>query len=189
MGKVTCPLLDLAIVSPYLHRAYTECVRWRAQILDRLRAERPAVIVVDMSRRYGTDFGFTVYGPAWVAAIGRMVTDLRATGAHVLVLGPIPDPQSFVPTCLSEHLRSAQACTPDRHVAVNDAGIAAEQRATETAGGSYANLVDLFCTAARCPVVVGNQLVYRDDNHLTVEYARWLEPVLDAELSLLLSTS
>jgi hypothetical protein len=33
-------------------------------------------------------------------------------------------------------------------------------------------------------VIVGNQLLYRDDNHVTVGYAAWLAPVLDAHLML-----
>src|SRR3954447_7325097 len=37
--------------------------------------------------------------------------------------------------------------------------------------GTYADLTDLFCTQVECPLVVGNTLVFRDDNHLTVEYA------------------
>ncbi|NKS27210.1 hypothetical protein GS505_15645 [Rhodococcus hoagii] len=39
---------------------------------------------------------------------------------------------------------------------------------------------DLFCTADRCPVVVGNGLVFRDDNPLTVEHAEALSPVVGA---------
>jgi hypothetical protein len=39
-------------------------------------------------------------------------------------------------------------------------------------------LSELFCTADRCPVIVGNTLVYRDDNHVTTEYARVLAPLL-----------
>ena len=45
-------------------------------------------------------------------------------------------------------------------------------------GGQYAELSDLFCTADRCPVIVGNTLVYRDDNHVTTEYAQVLAPLL-----------
>jgi hypothetical protein len=30
------------------------------------------------------------------------------------------------------------------------------------------------------PVIVGNNLVYRDDNHVTIEYAQVLGPVLGA---------
>lgn len=49
----------------------------------------------------------------------------------------------------------------------NEDGIAAETAAVTAAGGQYANLTDLFCTAARCPVIVGNTLLHMDKNHLT----------------------
>jgi peptidoglycan/LPS O-acetylase OafA/YrhL len=182
MAKVLCPMLDLPTFSPYLGRDYTECTQWRAQILGRLHAEHPSLVVLDMVRRYTPDYGFTVYGTEWLSSLGRMVTELRSTGAAVLVLGPIPDPHGNVPRCLSEHLDSAVTCAPDRAVAVDDAGIAAEAQATEAAGGFYANLTDVFCTDIRCPVIVGNQLVYRDDNHLTTGYAELLAPVIDAQL-------
>ena len=47
-----------------------------------------------------------------------------------------------------------------------------------SSGGEYADLSEFFCTAARCPVIVGNTLVYRDDNHVTIEYAQLLGPLL-----------
>jgi hypothetical protein len=180
MAKVLCPMLDLPTQSPYLGREYRECDQWRTQVLDRLRAERPQLIVLDMVRRYTPDYGFTVYGPDWLAALTRTVTELRSTGAVVLVLGPVPDPHGNVPTCLSDHLDSAPACAPDRAVAMNQAGIEAEAVATTTGGGQYVSLTDLFCAPATCPVVVGNQLVFRDDNHLSIDYAQFLTPVLAA---------
>ncbi|MEV4238794.1 acyltransferase family protein [Nocardia sp. NPDC049737] len=180
MAKVTCPLLGLPITSPYLGREYTECEQWRDQILSRLRAERPRLIVLSMSRRYGADFGFVSYDQAWVDSLNRLVGQLRATGAAVLVLGPIPDPHATVPVCLSEHIDDPAACTPARPVAVDDAGIGAEQAAAIAGGGQYADLTALFCTTARCPLIIGDNLVYRDDNHLTVGYARTLGPVIAA---------
>ncbi|WP_040695620.1 acyltransferase family protein [Nocardia vinacea] len=180
MAKVTCPLLGLPITSPYLGREYTECEQWRDQILTRLRAERPRLIVVSMSRRYGADFGFVSYDQAWIDSLNRLVGQLRATGAAVLVLGSIPDPHTIVPACLSEHIDNAAVCTPARPDAVDDAGMAAEQAAATTGGGQYADLTSLFCTAASCPLIIGDNLVYRDDNHLTVSYARTLGPVIAA---------
>jgi hypothetical protein len=59
----------------------------------------------------------------------------------------------------------------------------AEKAAVHKAGGRYADLSDLFCTSALCPVVVGNTLVFRDDNHITPEYATILAPVIDALLT------
>ena len=178
LAKVTCPLLELRITSPYLGRAYTECVQWRGQIMDRLKAEHPRLVVLDMSRRYGADFGFTSYDPAWIDSLGRTVAQLRSTGAAVLVLGPAPDPHGSAPACLSGHLDDATACAPTRPGALDDGGIGAERAATTGAGGQYADLTDLFCAPDRCPVIVGNTLVFRDDNHVTTEYAQLLTPVI-----------
>ncbi len=180
MAKVTCPLQDLPIVSPYLGRRYTECEQWRSQIMDRVQAEHPRLVVLSMSRRYHADFGFAAYDPAWIDTLTRTVAQLRRTGATVLVLGPAADPQSSVPTCLSAHLDDAGACAPSRPVAVNGVGIDAEQAATAAGGGHYADLTDLFCAPDRCPVIVGNTLVFRDDNHVTTEYAQLLAPVIGA---------
>jgi hypothetical protein len=85
-----------------------------------------------------------------------------------------------VPACLSGHLDDATACAPARADAVSRAGVAAEQAAVTGAGGHYADLTDLFCTPERCPMIVGNTLVFRDDNHVTTEYARLLAPVFGA---------
>jgi hypothetical protein len=176
--------LDLPITSPQLHREYTECEQWRSQVVDRFRAEHPQLVVVNMWRQYGTGSGYTEdltsYSPAWIDSLTRLVRQLRDTGAQVLVLGPIPDPQSVPPICLSGHLADATACSPTRSTAVNGPGIKAEAAATETGGGHYADLTDLFCTTDRCPVIVGNTLVYLDKNHLTIEYVRSLAPVLGA---------
>jgi peptidoglycan/LPS O-acetylase OafA/YrhL len=182
MSKVLCPLQDLPINSPYLGRKFTECEQWRGEILSRLEKERPRLIVLDMARRYGADFGFTTYDQAWLDGLTGLVQRLRSTGARVLVLGPVPDPQSTVPTCLSAHMDNATECSPPRRVALNDNGIAAEAAATAAGGGEYADLSALFCTADRCPVIVGNTLVYRDDNHVTIEYAQVLGPLV-AELA------
>lgn len=61
---------------------------------------------------------------------------------------------------------------------MNERGIAFEAAATETAGGYYADLTDLFCTADRCPVNIGNTLVYLDGSHPAFEYTGALVPVL-----------
>ncbi len=180
LAKVTCPLQELHITSPYLGREYTECEQWRAEVMARVNVEHPRLVVLDMSRRYGADFGFTSYDPAWIDTLGRTVAALRSTGATVLVLGPAADPHVPVPACLSAHLDDARACAPTRSTGFDSGGITAEQAATAAGGGHYADLTDLFCAADRCPVILGDTLVFRDDNHVTTEYAQLLAPVLGA---------
>ena len=184
LTKAGCPLMDLPTASAQLHREYTECEQWRGQVIARLRAEHPRLVVISMLRGYGTGNGdpqrFTSYDPAWIDSLTRLVQQLRGTGAKVLVLGPTPDPRSVVPICLSGHLDDATACSPPRSTAVNEPGIAAESAATKAGGGHYADLTELFCTTDRCPVIVGNTLVYLDKEHLTIEYSRLLAPVIGA---------
>ena len=184
LAKAGCPLLDLHIISPTLHREYTECTRWRGQIITRLGTEHPRLIVLSVMRQYGARYGlpsgFTSYDSAWNNSFFRLVQELRGTGAQVLVLGPAPNPQSYVPICLSSHLDDATACSPPRSTAVNETGITAESAATASGGGQYADITDLFCTTDRCPVIVGNTLVYLDTGHLTFEYSRLLAPAIAA---------
>lgn len=180
IAKVTCPVQDLPINSPYLGREYSECEQWRREALAALVGWQPELVVLSMSRRYGADFGFTSYDPAWIASLTDLVAELRAiTGARVLVLGPVPDPRSDVPVCLSANLEDTLACAPPRREAMNTDGITAEMAATGAGGGQYADLSEMFCTTQVCPVVVGSDLVFRDDNHLTVSYARALAPVME----------
>jgi len=183
LSKGACPLLDLSITNPLrrLVERFEHCEQWRDQTLARLRSEPPQLVVVSMSRGYGINeslTGFNAYDPAWIDRLTQLVQQLRSAGTKVLVLGPTPDPQFNVPICLSSHLDDVPACTPTRSTAVNQPGIAAEAAATQAGGGHYADLTELFCTADRCPVIVGNTLVYLDESHLTIEYSRQLAPAI-----------
>lgn len=187
-SKAACPVLDLPTRNYFTHQAYTECDEWRGQVMGRLQADHPQLIVLGLWRRYGAALGsdandrvladFTPYDPAWIDSLTRLVQQLRGTGAEVLVLGPIPDPRYVVPDCLASHLNHASLCAPPKSMAVNEGGIAAEAAATKAGGGHYVDITELFCTAVRCPGMVGNTLVYFDRNHLTFEYSRLLAPVL-----------
>ena len=183
LAKAACPLLDLPSINLRLSRKYTECSQWRSQVTARLQAEHPRLVVLTMTRGYGAGnlrTGLNPYDPAWIDSLNRVVKQLRGTGAQVLVLGPIPDPQPLVPDCLAIHLNDATACSLPRSKAVNQPGIATESAATKAGGVRYVDLTELFCTADRCPVIVGNSLVYLDEVHVSLQYSRLLAPVMGA---------
>jgi hypothetical protein len=175
--------MDLGpIWSPDLHRIYGECDVWREAVLARIRAERPAVVVLGIARHYGPEYRFDVFGSQWLSGLATTVRDVSASGSRVVVLGPIPKPPADVAECLSAHLDSVSACTGPPSELLDAAGITAEREAVIHAGGHYVDVSPWFCTATVCPPVVGNLLVYRDDNHVTTGYAKWVEPALGAEL-------
>ncbi|GAY14030.1 acyltransferase [Mycobacterium sp. shizuoka-1] len=184
MAKNTCPLPDRPIYNPFLGRRYVECEQWRDNVIERLAEVRPAVVVVSVSRRYGSRWGLASSGPQWDASLSALIDVLRArTGAAVVVLGPVPDPHTDVPVCLSAHVDDISVCAPQRDAAVKSSVIAAEERATRAVGGRYVDVSDLFCTSQTCPAVVGRYLVFRDDNHLSAAYAGALAGVLGGTLA------
>jgi hypothetical protein len=47
---------------------------------------------------------------------------------------------------------------------VDAGGVRAERAAVQRAGGTYLDVIPWICTRSTCAVVVGNLLVYRDDD-------------------------
>jgi peptidoglycan/LPS O-acetylase OafA/YrhL len=181
MTKSACPPVTLEVFSPVFGRTYRECAAYRDAVVERVRAERPALVVIGSARHYEPVYRFTVYGQEWVDGLATTVRRMREAGAAVVVLGPVPRPKGDVPDCLARHLSDARACTQPRSAAVNEAGIAAERAAVEAAGGTYLDVTDWVCNQT-CPAVVGTMLVYRDDNHLSTVYPAWLAPLVKARL-------
>jgi peptidoglycan/LPS O-acetylase OafA/YrhL len=185
--KATCVPMAVPTWSPILGHWYKECDAFRAKALARIRAERPSVVVVDVARHYGADYRIHVYDKQWTDALGALVRKLRAAGSQVVVLGPSPKPGNDVPVCLSNHLRAVPLCQTPRAAAVNQAGEDAERAAVARAGGVYVDVASLACQQAGCPVVLGNILMYRDDNHFTTTFANWLTPAVTAVLDQVLA--
>lgn len=190
MSRAGCPLVDLPISRHFntLAERVQLCARWSAQVMARLQAERTQLVVISLSRRYGSkgsgfwqQSGFEFFDPGWINALARTVRQLRDTGAQVLVLGPLPEPATSVPNCLSAHLEDAMACSASvSQPALSRPGVAAESAAVKAAGGHYADVIDLFCAEGRCPPIVGDTLVYFDGVHITREYSRQLWPAMAA---------
>ena len=58
-----------------------------------------------------------------------------------------------------------------RHQAIN--------RALRKLGGvTLVNPAGWMCADNACPAVVGNLLVFRDESHLSVEFSKWLTPMI-----------
>ena len=87
-----------------------------------------------------------------------------------------------MPQCLSEHMTDAVACVQPVDRAVHAPQVSAERRAVEAGGGTYVDVTPWLCAERQCAAMVGNLLVYRDDNHLTTTYATWLHPVMAAAI-------
>jgi peptidoglycan/LPS O-acetylase OafA/YrhL len=187
LSKATCPPFELTLFSPVLGRTFSECDQWREQAFARIAQEHPALVVLGAARHYDSSYHFSVYGPQWIDGIRLTVERLHRLAVPVIVLGPTPKPPFDVPSCVSGHLDDVQVCATPLTQAVNMEGREAERAAARGAGARYVDVSEWMCAEHMCPPIVGNLLVYRDDNHLTTVYAAWLTPVIDAEIKLAMS--
>jgi peptidoglycan/LPS O-acetylase OafA/YrhL len=187
MTKATCPPIDVTVYNPDLGRTYTECDRWKKAELARLATLRPAVVILGFSREYGiANDHVVVDGQAWLSGLSQMIATIQnTTGARVVVMADDPYPQQSVPQCLSVHLSNTPACSiPKRYPYYNPGGISQEETVASSTGAGYVDTDPWFCISTTCTVIVGNLLVYRDDNHITATYADWLTPAVGARLEI-----
>ena len=180
--KSSCPVADITVFNTALNRTYTECNTWRTQVLARIARLHPDLVFVsDSENVVNGDVSDTTWSTATVTTLRTLRT---STAAKVTMLQDVPVPGTDLPSCVAEHLNSVRDCTfsakkaysfPSRHRAV--------ARAAEHAGFDVVEPRPWVCTATRCPAVVGNLLVYRDDTHFTATFSAWLAPRVEPLLT------
>jgi peptidoglycan/LPS O-acetylase OafA/YrhL len=182
--KSACSAASVRTFQLTLNRPFDECVRWRESAWAYLRALDPAMIVVASAAAGGslvekaTDLDAT-----WTAAWARSADLLVGTGARLYLIDDTPYQRSDVPDCLSAHPDAPAACTVDRGSALPHVARRRMIDATlRRRGFTTIDPTPWFCTSTRCPVIVGDVLVYRDISHVTATYARLLAPLLSPHL-------
>jgi peptidoglycan/LPS O-acetylase OafA/YrhL len=189
--KSACSAASVRIFQATLNRPYDECVAWREQVWDYIASLRPAMVVVS-SAAGGTvvdDSGAKITDPGyadrvWIDGWRRSADRLAATGARLVLIEDTPYQAGDTVECLSVHLRDPGACVVSAGTALPNPDRRRAVAATLAAAGvTVVDPLPWFCTAERCPVIVGNVLVYRDASHITATYARLVAPQLGRALS------
>ncbi len=160
-------------------RPYEECYRWGQDLLEQLYASRPDLVIVSHSVReiaYGaSDKADSVR--RIVLALRELWAGLVKQGIQVVAIRDTPTMPFNVPECLSKD----DECAVDRAAAISDADpiviAAREERSV-----ALLDFTDAICGAHTCAPVVGNVLVWRDNEHLTATYATSLDGALGTAL-------
>jgi peptidoglycan/LPS O-acetylase OafA/YrhL len=184
LTKKGCPTAEIPVFSPMVNRELRECGPWRTNVIARLASEHPDVVVLS-SYRYRTTGPVASPDPdeAWRAGLTTTMAALRPTAEQVVILGDTPTPADDVPSCVSSHLRRATACVNSRADAVKDKRLAVEREVAAAHDARFVPTSDWLCTPDRCPVILGDLLLYRDANHLTATATTWLAPYIEAMLT------
>ncbi|MFG2056729.1 acyltransferase family protein [Micromonospora sp. NPDC048930] len=181
-----CPFLASDTVSP-VDRITRACPGHKEAVRAFIKALEPELVIVSNAYRQR----FTVTGgnaslPEWERAARTAEDEWLAAAGKVVELQPPPvgvDPK----TCITR-ISAPRDCisTPS---AEHQLYAKAEQRIWSGKGSWHIPTTDWFCVAGRCPIFVGGVIVRRDANHITVEYARKLAPLLRSALAPILDSA
>ena len=183
LTKSACPVADLPVYNTALKREYAECDAWRAAVLDRIEAEKPAMVVISDSRtgQFWVDGAAVPSGDRedlWATGLERSIRAIEQVADRVVVIGDTPRPARDAPVCLSDHLDDALACATPMSKALGLERAATEKAVTAEMGATFIDPAPWLCPTEPCPAVIGRVLVYRDAHHMTTPFARALAPYL-----------
>ena len=173
LTKKHCPVGEV----PQKESFYTrDCQRWRERVYERVAEMKPQVIVMSSIRYKGTTLASSKRG------LDVTVGKLKPHADRLILLGDTPTPDGDVPSCVARNLRRLTRCVFDKAGGVNPSRQAADKAVAKKHSIDYVVPNDWLCTRSRCPVVLGNVLLYRDETHLSETAARFLTPYIAAML-------
>jgi hypothetical protein len=187
LTKGSCPIAAIQVWSPSLKRASTECDDWREKVVDRIKAEHPALVVVSNSRVQrlmvdGKPIISQEHEPIWIDALRTELRELQKDADRVVLIGDTPNPKNDPPDCLSQHLDDMLACTNAKARSTNTKRARNEDTLAESIGVTWIDPTDWVCPTDPCPVVIDGYLVYRDSGHIATSFATALAPYVDTML-------
>jgi hypothetical protein len=174
-----CSAADIPAYNPSTGELMKNCPIWRQASIKRIIAAHPYLILVASTSGFATTVkGVVMKGAArtsiFVEGMNRTLTQLKSSGAKVLMMSDTPALNKDPLICLSAHPKSTLACATPVADAISNDWIAVE---TQIATHNSVPLIlpQLWvCPTSPCPVVIGNLLTYFDTGHMTATFSQAL---------------
>ncbi len=176
--KDSCIFLDMRIISLHLEREYTECARWREQVVVAIQRAQPDLVVTASSRWVHPALPADADAQRQASSMARL---LKRLPSRVAIIADTPLNDKDIPACLSRRDRTAADCATARGYALTG-HLARDGRVAEALGATLIDPALWLCGPAVCPAIIDWTIVYRDDHHLTATMVRRLAPLLEPGL-------
>jgi hypothetical protein len=182
MIKKACPgLLGVHPANQYRLDGGRSCLKWRRNVIARLNAAPPDLIVIASSDRYKLVSGTGKVYPksqrpeVWKRGLKKTLAALPPE-SEVLILGDVPHNFGNPRKCLKTNRNDMSRCvSPKAGPAGRKIETALRTGAADN-GAHFRTLYGKICSYGPCPVVQGNKLMWRDKTHVTDVFALQLAP-------------
>ncbi len=177
-AKSGCPTADVRIRRTFLD---PECVAWRAKVVEQLMIAKPTMVVMS-SAPY--DPGSSDVGKdsdtVWRRGLTATLQQVRPTTDKLLIIGDTPLPIHQIPNCLSKQPRNVRGCIAPRKDSVDVSRVQLERDIAAENDASFVSVSNWLCGTTECPVIIGNMILYRDNNHISATASVYFAPFLAA---------
>lgn len=183
MTKSGCTPADVPIDAYQLDRPFPECDAFRRNALAEIEDMKPAMVVVSGYAAGYRDLyaGSGEFEVDYVSGFARVLSEL-AGFTEVVAIGDTPTWTRAPAVCLSANLDDTASCTLDRRDAMDPELDSAMESVTNESGSTFLDAADLLCSVDSCFPLAGNELLYRDDRHISATAALTLAPAVGAAL-------
>ena len=144
--------------------------RWALRVGSKLH---PDVTLIAGHYDYRGSVDNTSYNQLIVNGMNAAINGLKKASKAVVILGDAPGRAKQPVDCLLASHATPAGCSESLAPSEPDT----TSLIAQTAAGNHVGFIDTtgwFCSQNNCPLVVGNLIAYRDDNHVTQTYAKAL---------------
>jgi SGNH domain (fused to AT3 domains) len=172
--KISCSPYDVTMAIKEVDGEYTECTEFRRWARRRIARWRPAAVVL-VARVLAAGSAQTTLeqrAAEWKTGVESGVRRLLRSGARsVKVLSDLPEVAQDPGGCLREPGVTMASCmsSPGSRVTRGNEVV---RDAARAGGAAYVNVMPLVCLRDLCPAVVGRIVTFRDDDHITITWAK-----------------
>lgn len=181
LTKSSCPMVDEPFFYQRIGRDYVECAQWRQQALAKMAELKPDVLLIGSTDSYG----FT--RQQWTEGTRRVLAQLAPYAGKLYLLRATPRLPFDGPVCLSKKYGlslqppPASSCSALSRDAQNNDVWGWLMAAVEPFRNvQLLDLNEAVCPNGKCVAELDGRVVFRDQQHLTADFAASLAPVLRA---------
>lgn len=150
------------------------CAEFNKATMAEVLEMKPDLVVTTSTRTNVLWEEPEVLDRSWVQAVHT----LNDAGIEVVAVRDTPRIPQNVPECLEATPTDYTGCGAKRVDLFSDVSPAAEV-ADSLPDTKFLDLTDYFCDDTTCPAIIGNAIVYKDDNHVTRTYMETLTPMFE----------
>ncbi|MFQ4147196.1 acyltransferase family protein [Arthrobacter sp. LAPM80] len=153
------------------------CAAFNVATLAQVLEMKPDVVVTTSTRTNVLGEVTEQLDQSWIDTAER----LNRAGIKVVALRDTPRMPQVVPDCLEVSPTDFVGCGAKKADLYSEVS-PTDAIATSLPDTKFLDLTDYFCDATVCPAVIGNVIVYKDDNHVTRTYMHTMTPIFEEAL-------